>query len=485
MLHIKSGIAALCAAALLLASGCGGAASATEASDAPIDSASIVSITVWNYYNGNQLDSFNSMVDEFNETLGKEKGIHVSSYSQGGVSDLETNVMASAEGKVGADPLPNIFSGYADTTYALDQMGMVVDLSDYLTNEDRSAYIDYYLAEGDFSGSGSIKIFPTAKSTELMFLNKTDWAPFAEATGATYDDLQTIEGVVETAEKYYQWTDSLTPKEGDGKALFGRDAMANYMLIGARQLGCTIFDVQDGKMTLNFDKEIVKTLWDNYYVPYIKGYFSASGKFRSDDVKTGNIIAYVGSSSSFSFFPSEVITSDTESHSIEREVLPAPRFRDGENYAVQQGAGMVVTKASEEEIKASVEFLKWFTAPEHNIAFSVGSGYLPVTKVGSKLDTIKSNTPDLSADIEQVLEQALDTVNNCTLYTPTAFSGGTDARSVLEYSMSDAATADRAAVEERMSQGQDFETASEEFLSTDRFDRWYQDILSELQEYAG
>ena len=196
MLHFKSGIAALGAAALLLTSGCGAAASASEASDAPIDSASTVSITVWNYYNGDQLDSFNSMVDEFNETVGKEKGIQVSSYSQGGVSDLETNVMASAEGKVGADPLPNIFSGYADTTYALDQMGMVVDLSDYLTDEERSAYIDGYLAEGDFSGSSSIKIFPTAKSTELLFLNKTDWEPFAEATGASYDDLQTIEGVV-------------------------------------------------------------------------------------------------------------------------------------------------------------------------------------------------------------------------------------------------------------------------------------------------
>lgn len=121
---------------------------------------------------------------------------------------------------------------------------------------------------------------------------------------------------METAEKYYQWADSLTPEEGDGKAFFGRDAMANYMLIGARQLGCTIFDVQDGKMTLHFDKEVIKTLWDNYYVPFIKGYFSASGKFRSDEVKTGNIIAYVGSSSSSSFFPSEVITSDTESHPL-------------------------------------------------------------------------------------------------------------------------------------------------------------------------
>lgn len=33
------------------------------------------------------------------------------------------------------------------------------------------------------------------------------------------------------------------------RRLFGRDAMANYMLVGAQQLGDTIFAVKDGRMT--------------------------------------------------------------------------------------------------------------------------------------------------------------------------------------------------------------------------------------------
>ena len=55
---------------------------------------------------------------------------------------------------------------------------------------------------------------------------------------------------------------------------------------------------EDGSMTLNFDHDAVRTLWDNYYVPFIKGYFSARGRFRSDDIKVGNVLAYVGSNSS-------------------------------------------------------------------------------------------------------------------------------------------------------------------------------------------
>ena len=458
MPRIKSLLCLVGAAAMLaLFAGCG----KNPEPNAPVHTDEPVNITVWNYYNGSQLEAFNSMVKEFNRTVGKEKNITVDSYGQGSANDLETNVLAAAEGKVGTPAMPNIFSAYADNAYALDQMGEVVDLSAYLTQEEKDAYIPGYLAEGDFSGSGSIKIFPTVKSTELLFLNQTDWEPFAEATGADYSDLTTVEGVVETAERYYEWS--------GGRAMFG----------------CTLLEVTDGVMTLNYDQTVVRKLWDNYYVPFLKGYFSSGGRFRSDDVKTGNIIAYVGSTSSSSFFPSQVVTSDTESHDIQRVVLPCPVFRGGENYAVQQGAGMVVTKASEAEIQASVEFLKWFTLPEHNIAFSVDSGYLPVTKAGNDMEVIRSSGLDVSEEMDQLLTTALDTVNSHQMYTQAAFSGGAEARSVLEHAMSDRAEADRAVVEERMEQGQSFDQAAEEFLSDDYFQSWYQETLTALQAFEG
>ena len=473
-------ITVLAGSALLagLLTGCG-AESGIGKSEEPVN------LTVWTYYNGEQLDAFNALVDSFNESVGKEKNIVVESSSQGSVNDLESNVMDAAEEKVGAADMPNIFSAYADTAYKLDQAGQVVDLSDYLTDEEKSEYIDAYLKEGDFSGDGSIKIFPVAKSTELLFLNKTDWDKFAEATGADESDLETVEDLVETSEKYYNWTDEQTEEPDDGKALFGRDAMANYMFVGARQLGGNLFEVKDGKMTLNFDKEIVRKLWDNYYVPYVKGYFAASGRFRSDDIKTGNILAYVGATSSATFFPTQVMTSDTESHDIELEVLTPPEFEGGKKVAVQQGAGMVVTKCSDEEIKASVEFLKYITEPENNTSFSIGSGYLPVTKKANDMIEIRKSGTDLSKSMDKVLTKAVETVNNNELYTTPAFEGGQDARSVLEYSMSDLADADRKAVQERIDAGQTMEAATEEFLTGEYFDRWYEDTLTKLQTYEG
>ena len=481
--HIRAFVSLLCAAALALGcASCGGAAQSTGKSGG---TAGVTHITVWTYYNGDQLESFNKLVDQFNETTGREKGIRVESASQGSMSDLETNVMDAAQGKVGAAAMPNIFSAYADTAYALDQMGMLVDLSQYLTEDERAQYVQDYLDEGDFDGDGSMKIFPVAKSTELMFLNETDWAKFAQATGAAYDDLSTVEGLVATAGAYYDWTDAQTPEPDDGKALFGRDAMANYMLVGARQLGDTLFEVQDGKMTLNFDKDVARKLWDNYYVPFVKGWFAATGRFRSDDIKTGNVLAYVGSSSSATFFPTRVTNDANESHEISLKTLPAPQFEGGEAVAVQQGAGMVVTAAKEEEVKASVEFLKWFVRAENNIAFSVGSGYLPVTRKANDMQEILASGLTLDDNMQQTLAVAVDTVNGNRLYTPHAFAGSNSARKVLEYGLSDLAAADRKTVVQRIAEGQSAAEAEAEFLTDEYFEAWYQDICAKLAQYEG
>lgn len=453
-------------------------------SKSPLDPKNPTKITVWTYYNGDQLSAFDSMVEEFNESVGAQKGIIVKSVSQGSVNDLETNVLAAVQGEVGADEVPNIFMAYADTAYAVDQMGQVMDLKDYLSEEEKSAYIDSYMKEGDFAGTGEIKIFPTAKSLEMLVINKTDWDAFAAATGASYDDMADMEGLTATAQKYFEWTDSLTPDiPDDGKALFGRDAMANYMLIGSMQLGQEIFQVSDGKVTINFDKSVARKLWDNYYIPFIKGYFAATGRFRSDDIKTGNIIAYVGSSSGVSFFPESVNISDSESYPIEMDVLPCPQF-DGGDYAVQQGAGMVVTKGEEAEVYASVEFLKWFTADERNIKFSVDSGYLPVTKTANNMDAITGSGVEIKDGMKKVLTVGVDTANGNELYTTKAFENGGKARNILEYAMSDKAVADREVVVQRMAQGLRLEESVAEFELDDNFDAWYEETLQRLQEFA-
>lgn len=465
----KIGMISLAAIMALGLSGCG--------DKSPLDPKDPVTLTVWHYYNGSQQAAFDELVEEFNETVGQEKGIYVEGYSQGSVPDLESAVRDSIEGKVGAEEMPDIFSSYADTAYEVEQAGALADLTGYLSEEELGQYVDSYIEEGRIAADGSLRIFPTAKSTEIMMINKTDWDKFAQATGASLEDLATMEGVTAAAQAYYEWTDSLTPDiPEDGKAFYGRDAVANYFVIGMQQLGVEIFQVENGKVTLNVPEEELYRLWENYYVPMVKGYFGAYGSFRSDDVKTGDILAYTGSTSSAMYFPGQVELDD-ESYAIEYIVRKAPVFEGGENYAVQQGAGMVVSKSDEKHEYAAVEFLKWFTQAENNLEFGCVSGYLPVLKEANSTEKLDQVIEERQLTVAPQTYDCLTTVfremDDMTLYTNKSFENGSAARKVLEYHLADKAAEDRDAVEALLEQGVSLEEAAAPYVSREAFEEWY------------
>ena len=341
-----------------------------------------------------------------------------------------------------------------------------------------------YLEEGAFSGEGTLKIFPIAKSVELLMLNATDWEKFAAATGADDSAFATVEGITETARQYYEWTDAQTPDiSDDGKAFFGRDAFANYMIIGARQLGVELLRVEDGAPVLDFDKDVVRRLWDNYYVPFINGWFGASGRFRSDDIKMGNIIACVGSSSGAAYFPDECILSDTESYPIEMRAYPCPKFEGGEDFAVQQGAGLVVTNAAPQEVEASVEFLKWFTEAGRNLEFSLGSGYVPVKKEANEMTFVEQamDAAGASSKMRAIITNAIGMTGENQMYTTKAFRNGTAARAILNDSMVEKARADREAFLALTAEGMPHEEAAAQFVTDENFEAWYEETRTALE----
>lgn len=429
-----------------------------------------ISITVWHYYDGHISSQFDELVTEFNNTVGRENGVIVRAQSMSSVGDLEAALLDSASAKTGAAQMPNIFQCYPDTAIALEHEVELVDFNEYITEDEKLMYVRQFLDTGCIGSDKSWKLFPTAKSTEVLMLNKTDWDKFAADTGAEIDSLLTWEGLAQTAKSYYEWS--------GGKAFFGRDSFANYPIIGSSQLGHELFKVTEDNTALDFDKNTMKKIWDNFYVPYINGYYKQVGTFRSDDVRVGEIIALVCSSSSASYFPSEVVLPDGESYPIECMVLPLPGFEGTAPYAVLQGAGMAVKKSTKAEEYASVLFLKWFTQSEQNLRFSISSGYLPVSLEAVKPDVMSAylNEHSTNSVINDTIMTALSQFEKYIMYTPTGFSGGTQARAVLAHTMPELAVADRAAIEAG--------AAPDEYLSEENFDMWYTDTLSKLREYC-
>lgn len=450
-----------------------------------LDPENPISIEIWHHYNGLQKTAFDALVMEFNETLGAEKGIIVEAFSQGNVDALQRKVMESVTKKIGAEPMPDIFAAYADNAYQIDQLGHVADISEYLSPEEIDEYVDSYIREGCFGDGNGIKIFPTAKATEVLMLNKTDWDKFANATGASLEELRTWEGLAKAAEKYYEWTDSLTAVPNDGKAFFGRDAMANYIIVGSKQLGQEIFSVESGQVSIHVDEGIMRRLWDNFYIPYISGYYTAVGRFRSDDAKTGEIIALVCSTSAIPYFPDTVIIDDREEYPIESLVLPLPNFENTAPFAVQQGAGMVVVKSDKLRERAAVEFLKWFTDIDRNIRFSLESGYLPVKKEANDIRVIQKFLADakdnrVTEKMESSLPVLMEQLESYELYTNDPFENGTNAREVLSKALIDKSKADREKVIELLEKGNTREEAVKEVATEENFQEWLRGLRESL-----
>lgn len=464
--------------------GCG------KAKNHGLDPSAPTTIVIWHYYNGVQQENFDNMVLEFNETVGHEEGIIVEARSMGTISDLTDSTLASLRQDPGAEAAPDMFAAYAETAYQADQMELVVDLSQYFTQEELDEYVSGYLDEGNLDGEGGVKIFPTAKSTEVMMLNLTDWQEFAAATGVTVDDLSTWEGLAEVADQYYDYTDAQTPDvPGDGRAFFGRDSVANYMLVGANQLGAEFFPVEDGIVTMNADKEAVKRLWDCYYVPYVKGCYYSNGRFRSDDAKVGDIIAMVCSTTGAAYFPETVTLNDDYSYPIEGMVLPVPNFEGTEPYVVQQGAGMVVVKSEEKREYACSVFLRWFTEKERSIDFSANSGYLPVKKEANDFNAISESFQNeestANAALMDAMETAVSEINSYQLYAAKPFNRSAQARSFLDTYIQDTAQTAHDEAASRIQNGEDRETVLSDYISDQAFDVWYEGFVSGLEEAGG
>jgi multiple sugar transport system substrate-binding protein len=335
-----------------------------------------VTLNLWHNYGGQLKDTMDAMIDEFNETTGAEHGIMINVTSISGSATLHEKLTMAAYGDPGAPELPDITTAYPKTALLLAEKGLLVDLNDYFTPQELDAYITEFIREGRIEGD-HLYVFPTAKSTEVLFVNTTIFNRFASDTGVRLEDLHSFEGIARTAELYYEWTDQLTPEVAhDGKTFFMPDSLLNYSLIGSQQLGADF--IKDDR--LNIAAPEFQKVWDYYYKPAILGHVAIFDGYATDLAKTGDIVCSIGSTAGVSFFSPRVTYADNTSEPAELAILPYPVFEGGKKIAIPRGAGMSVINTSPEKAYAAAVFLKWFTSPENNLRFVSSTGYLPVTK---------------------------------------------------------------------------------------------------------
>lgn len=373
-----------------------------------------VTINLWHNYGSLMKDTMDNLIDEFNDTVGKEKGIIINVTSLTGSATIHEKLKMVVNDEPGAPELPDITTLYPNTALMLVEKGLLVDVESQFSKEELSLFIPEFVEEGMLT-DGKLYVLPTAKSTEVMFVNTTIFNKFMKETDVSYKDLYTFSGIIDVAEKYYIWTDSKTPQvENDGKAFITYDSLFNMAQIIYRQSGDSF--IVEGK--LNLSSQTFESVWNYYFQPAVKGYAAIYDGYGSDLIKTGNVVASIGSTAGVLFYSDIVTYDDNMTEPAEYLILPYPVIDGGKKVAIQRGGGMSIIKSNEAKEYAAGIFLKWFTAPEQNSRFVSSTGYLPVSREAVEM-TVNEKNPITDKDVRMLLETANNMADQYTFfYTP-------------------------------------------------------------------
>lgn len=385
---------------------CTGCSSKTKKEETP------TAITVWHVYGGQADSPLNDLIDEFNQTVGKEQQINVQVTSVSNTNTIHDLVLAAANGEPGAPELPDLFISYPKTVMALPDDSILVDYRDYFSEEELSVFLPAFVEEGIVNDR--LVVLPVAKSTEIMFINKTIFDRFSRATGVTIEDLYTWEGLFKAAEIYAAWTDAQTPDiPGDAKSMFVHDYYFNYFQVGAESLGEDFFQGDE----LAFGPAF-QTAWDPLADAALHGGVWLKGGYATESLRTGDSIVSVASSASVLYYSDVVTYPDNTSENITIISRPCPIFEGGKKLVMQRGAGFCTVRSTPEREQAAVTFLKWLTEPKNNVEFVTRTGYMPVTWDAFENELPKAIEGLESAKYASLYQAYLDTQANYEFYVP-------------------------------------------------------------------
>lgn len=357
MMSIKHWIIVLLTIASLFVCGCG--CSNTR------NSKDTVSLNMWYILGRGSSGTLQDWVADFNEGYGAEQGISVNMVYGSDTDTLTSKLVESAAGKPGSASLPDI--AVCSLTAIAIGKNLFIDWNDYLSQDKLSEYYPTFLAEGQYEGAQFI--LPTTKSTDVLFINKTLFDVFAEDCDITYDDLQTWEGLFETAEKYSDWAAESDDARINETQFFMAESIMDYLQLGAASLGESIWNKYN---ELDFSNTVFQRVFTDYADSVIDGgtYIGNEGVISA--MISGKIVVGLAPSYHYSNFGDKVYFFDNSTMPLELDVLCSPYFSSGKPVSLLRSAGLAVLKSTEQKNQAATVFCSWLSSMQSDM-HSIGS----------------------------------------------------------------------------------------------------------------
>ncbi len=324
-------------------------------------------LSLWHVY-GEQADSpMNRLVEEFNQTVGIEKGIIINVTGMSNASAIGSRLLDAQAATPGSESLPDLFFGHKSNALEVGVENLI-DWNEQFSKKELSAYIPEFLSDGE--EDGNLYVFPVTKSTHLLFIQGGQFERFSKDTGVTYDSLSDWDGFFEAAKKYHEWS--------GGKPFCSLDYPMRTIELYAMSSGDDDYMTDDG--FYNFNDEVFKDSFMKFAAAFAQKHIVISDLYSNTQVMTGEVLSGLGSSAAILYYNDTVTYADGSTEPMDIKVLPMPQIKGKNAYITQAGVGLCAFKSTPQKAEAAAIFAKWLTESERNLDFAAETGYMPVTK---------------------------------------------------------------------------------------------------------
>ena len=348
----------LLAVSFAFAGGSAEQATTSESSDVVTTISNPITIEFWHSFSGDvQLPVIEGLVKEFNDTVGKEKGITVVPVAQGSGPQLYSKVIGAIKaGDVPAVAMTKVI--YNEDYVTADAS---VDLTPYINDSEVGItdFDDFFPAFQEESMGYSkegIYSLPLAKNVDVVYYNADFFAENGLVPPRTWDELEVV------AQKIYDLT---------GRAAFGYDNLS-YLF----QNLCYQYD---GAYTNN--KGDLLFLEDNAWLEGVTNYadkvwagiWRTAGEdyFFSGPFARQTIMMYVGGTVESTYI-------NMKGPEFKWSDAPIPQANPEDPHALSYDHVIAALSLDgyTEETYAAWEFIKFITSTEASLKITTGTAYM-------------------------------------------------------------------------------------------------------------
>ena len=363
-------------------------------------------LNMWHVY-GEQVGSpMNEYIEQFNSTVGKEKGVVINVALMSNASQIGKKLKDAQTGKAGSKDMPDLFFCHSSDARNLGADNLI-DWNDYFSQTELNDFIPSFLSDGTIDNN--LSVFPVSKSTYLLFVAGGVFERFAAEKNVSLSDLETWKGFFDVAEKYYDWSG-------------GKPFCAIDFLIRLAEL-CAISDGEDISYKDGWyadDNPAMTAAYEAFASSIAKGHIVVSDMYSNTQVMTGQTCAGIGSSASVLYYNDEITYPDNTSEKMNLKVLPMPQQTNKQKVATQAGVGLCAYKTTDVKAEAATVFARWFTEAQRNLDFVLTTGYMPV-RTGA-FDKISDKSFESQA-YKNLYKALSTTVATCSFKKEPSFEG--------------------------------------------------------------